>query len=188
MNGYLTNPLAFVITTLFSLYIMAVMLRFLLQRVRADFYNPISQFIVRVTNPPLKPLRRLIPGLGGVDVASLVLMLALQMLSLTIIVLLRGVSVGFGTLLLLSVTELVDLAFNIFIFSILIQAILSWVNPGTYNPVSAILGSLTEPVLRPVRRLLPPMGGLDLSPLFAILGLQVLKMLVMPLLTGLAGG
>lgn len=187
MNGYLTSPLEFVISTLFSLYILVVMLRFLLQRVRADFYNPLSQFVVKVTNPPLRPLRRVIPGFGGIDVASLVLMLALQLLALFLLFSLRGMEVGLPTLLALSVAELVELAFNIFIFSIIIQAVLSWVNPGSYNPVSSILYSLNEPLLRPVRRLLPPISGLDLSPLLVIIGLQVLKMLVLPILRALGG-
>lgn len=187
-NAYFTSPVEFLISTLFSLYILLVMLRFLLQRVRADFYNPVSQFIVKATNPPLRPLRRLIPGFGGIDVASLVLLLALQMLSLFLIALIRGGGIGLLPLLLWSMAELVDLAFNVFIFSILIQAILSWVNPGSYNPVSSILYSLNEPLLRPVRRLIPPISGIDLSPLAVIIGLQVLKMLVGPPLRALAIG
>lgn len=186
MNGYLTSPIEFLVSTLFSLYILAVMLRFLLQRVRADFYNPVSQFLVKVTNPPLRPLRRVVPGFGGVDIASLVLLLVLQWIALFLIVWLRGMEVGPVSLIALSLAELVELTFNIFIFSILIQAILSWVNPGTYNPVTSILYSLNEPVLRPVRRFLPPISGLDLSPLVAIIGLQVLKMLVVPIFRALA--
>jgi len=189
MDGYLSSPLEFLITTLFSLYILVVMLRFLFQLTRADFYNPISQFVVKATNPPLRVLRRIIPGVGGIDFASIVLMLVLQFVSLAVVVLLRGASpgsLGILSLLLWSVEELVKLAFNVFIFSILIQAVLSWVNPGTYNPVNNLLYSLNEPLLRPVRRLIPPMGGLDLSPLAVIIGLQVLKMLVIPPLMHLA--
>lgn len=188
MNNYLSSPIEFLISTLFSLYILAVMLRFFLQQTRADFYNPVSQFLVKITNPPLRPLRRIIPGLGGIDLAALVLALLLQIVSVYLIVLLRGAGVAFGPLLILSVAELVDLTFNIFIFAILIQAILSWVNPGSYNPVSSILYSLTEPVLRPVRSFIPPISGLDLSPLVAIIGLQVLKMLVLPPIRYLAMG
>ncbi len=186
MNGYLASPLTFLITALFDLYILAVMLRFLLQWARADFYNPISQFLVKVTNPPLRPLRRIIPGLGGKDMASVVLMLVLQAVSLWVVIALRGASAGPGTLVLLSITQLVELALNVFLFSIIIQAILSWVNPGVYNPVYSLLHQLNEPVLRPVRQLIPPMSGLDLSPLFAILGLQVAKMLILPPLQHLA--
>jgi len=185
-NGYFTSPLAFLVSTLFSLYILAVMLRFLLQLTRADFYNPLSQFVVKITTPVLRPLRRIIPGWGGVDVAALVLMLALQMLSVWLVFLLSGHAIGPVTLLVVALAQLVDLTFNVFIFAILIQAILSWITPGTYNPVTSVLFSLTEPLLRPVRRRLPPIAGFDLSPLVVILGLQVIRMLILPLF-GLLG-
>ncbi|HYQ71178.1 MAG TPA: YggT family protein [Gammaproteobacteria bacterium] len=182
MNGYLANPLEFLITTLFSLYILAVMLRFLLGAVRADFYNPVSQFLVRITNPVLAPLRKIIPSAGKYDTAALLLMLLLQLTSLVLMVLLRGVSVSIITLLLLAIVELVLLLINIFIFSIIIQVILSWINPGTYTPVGALLHNLTNPVLAPIQRVIPPVAGIDLSPLFALIGLQVLKMLIHPLI------
>ncbi len=182
MNSYFTNPLEFLISTLFSLYILAVMLRFLLGMVRADFYNPISQFLVKITNPLLVPLRKIIPGAGKVDVAAIILMLVLQLIMLAIIVALRGVTPPLLTLLLAAIGELVILAINIFLFAIIVQVIISWVNPGSYNPVNGLLNSLTSPVMRPIQRLLPPMSGIDLSPLFALIGLQVLKMLIQPLL------
>ena len=181
-SSYLTNPLEFLISTLFSLYIMVVMLRFILGAVRADFYNPVSQFLVRVTNPLLVPMRRVIPSIRQYDTSALLLMLLLQLLSLLIIVLLRGASVPFIALLLAAVGKLVVLAFNVFIFAIVIQVIISWVNPGTYNPVNALLHSITRPVLAPIQRIIPPISGIDLSPLVALIGLQVLKMLVLPLL------
>ncbi|MFN2308237.1 MAG: YggT family protein [Gammaproteobacteria bacterium] len=185
--GYFTSPLEFVINTLFSLYVLVLMLRFLLARVRADFYNPVSQFLVKVTNPLLVPLRRLIPSVGGIDLASVLLMLAVQMLGIALILLLRGGGISLLALVFISLAELVDLAFKVFIYGILIQAILSWVNPGAYNPAVNLLHSLTEPVLRPVRRLLPPISGLDLSPLLAILLLEVVRRLVVPLLALPAG-
>lgn len=181
-SGYLTDPLAFLIQTLFGLYILAVMLRFLLAWARADFYNPLSQFLVRITNPVLRPLRRIIPPIARVDTASIVLMLLLQLASTGLILALRGASLGLLPLLLWSLKELVALLFNVFIFSILIQAILSWVSPAGHNPVASLLYSLNEPILRPIRRVIPPISGLDLSPLVAIIGLQVLKMLIVPLL------
>ncbi len=179
---YFTNPLEFLISTLFSLYILAVMLRFLLGVVRADFYNPVSQFLVRITNPLLVPLRRIIPGIGKFDTAALVLLLILQLVSLAVTVLLRGGDIMFLELLMLAVFEIVLLMINVFIIAIFVQVILSWINPGTYNAVTAMLSSLTSPLLQPVQRLLPPVAGMDLSPLFALIGLQVLKMLVMPLI------
>ena len=180
-NNYLTNPLEFLITTLFSLYILAVMLRFLLGTVRADFYNPVSQFLVRITNPLLIPMRKVIPSIGKFDTSALLLMLTLQLLSLGVIVMLRGVSVPVLALLLTAVLELLLLAINVFIFAIVIQVIISWVNPGTYNPVNALLHSLTQPVLGPIQRIIPPVSGIDLSPLLALICLQVLKMLIQPL-------
>lgn len=183
MSGnYFTNPIEFLISTLFSLYILTVMLRFLLGLVRADFYNPVSQFLVRVTNPLLVPLRKVIPGIGKLDIAAIVLMIALQLLALTLIVLLRGGSVPVGAVIILGLAELVSLAINVFFFAIIIQVVLSWVNPGAYNPFTSLLYSLTAPVLRPIQKLIPPVSGIDLSPLFALIGLQVLRMLVMPLL------
>ncbi len=185
-GSYVTNPLEFLINTLFGLYILTVMLRFLLAAVRADFYNPISQFLVKVTNPPLLPLRRILPSVGKLDTSALVLMLALQMLSFTLIALLRGGHISIGTLLLLSCAELLGLFLNVLLFSIFIQVIISWINPGTFNPAISLLYSLTEPVLRPCRRLIPPMSGLDLSPLVALIGIQLAKMLLLPPLISLA--
>lgn len=185
-SNYVLNPIEFLINTLFGLYILTVMLRFLLAAVRADFYNPISQFLVKVTNPPLLPLRRILPSIGKLDTSSLVLMLALQMASFALIALLRGGGLSVGGLLILSMAELVGLFLNVLLFSIFVQVILSWVNPGTYNPVVSLLYSLTEPVLGPCRRLIPPMSGMDLSPLIALIAIQLIKMLLLPPLYSLA--
>jgi YggT family protein len=182
MNNYLTNPLEFLITTLISLYILAVMLRFLLGVVRADFYNPVSQFLVRVTNPLLVPLRKVIPVIGKFDTAAIVLMVALQLISVVIVISLRGVSVPFLTLLVYTLGELFILLINILLVSIVVQVILSWINPGTYSPVNSLLYSLTNPILKPIQRVIPPLSGIDLSPLFAMIGLQVIRMLILPLL------
>ena len=185
-SSYVTTPLEFLINTLFGLYILTVMLRFLLAAVRADFYNPISQFLVKVTNPPLRPLRRVLPSIGKLDTGSLALMLVLQMASFALITLLRGGSLSLGALLILSCAELISLFLNVLLFSILVQVIISWVNPGTYNPAVALLYSLTEPVLRPCRRVIPPISGIDLSPLVALIAIQLTKMLLLPPLYSLA--
>ncbi|MDH5784253.1 MAG: YggT family protein, partial [Chromatiales bacterium] len=116
-NSYFLNPIEFIINTIVGIYIILIMVRLLLQWVRADFYNPVSQFVVKATNPPLRPLRRIIPGIGGIDVASIVLMLMLQLFSLAIILLLRGKGVPVATLFFWSVAELVSLAINVFIFA-----------------------------------------------------------------------
>lgn len=182
MNNYLANPIEFVISTLFSLYILSVMLRFLLGVFRADFYNPVSQFLVKITNPLLMPLRKVIPVVGKIDTAAVVLMLALQVIMLLIIFGLRGVTPPLLSLLLMAIGELIVLAINIFMVAIIVQVIVSWINPGSYNPVTGLLYSLTAPILKPIQRMLPPLGGIDLSPLFALIGLQVLRMLIQPLI------
>ena len=187
-DGYLLNPVIFLVDTLFGLYILVVMLRLLLQSVRADFYNPLSEFIVKATNPPLVPLRRIIPGVGGIDMASVVLVVILQLLAIVVIGLLHGgfsEAVSIPGLIMATVAKLVSLLLYIYLFSIFILAIMSWFATGHYNPVTSILASITDPLMRPVRRLIPPMGGLDLSALAVILGLYVARMLIMPPLYGL---
>lgn len=182
-GGYLGNAGAFLVQTLFGLYILAVMLRFLLQWVRADYHNPLSQFLVRITSPVLTPLRRLVPGLLGLDMAAIVLMLGLQFVESSLVLLIKGVAIQPVGLLVLSLVELLQLAYYIFLFAIIIQAVLSWVQNGAYNPFTVVLHQLTEPLLRPARRLLPPVSGLDLSPLIALIGLQLVSMLLIdPLL------
>lgn len=176
----LSNAGVFLISTLLGMYILAIMIRLILQMVRADFYNPVSRFIVKITNPTLKPLRRLIPGFAGIDMASIIFMLALQMLEFFIITLMRN----FPTpdligLTLYAFVELVTLGFYVFLFSIFILALLSWINPGQHSPVNNLLHQITEPVLRPVRNFLPPMSGMDLSPMFAMVGLWLLKLLLL---------
>jgi len=176
----LSNAGVFLISTLFGLYILAFMLRLILQMVRADFYNPVSRFIVKITNPPLKPLRRIIPGFAGIDMASVIVMLTLQMLEFFIVTLLRNFPAPdiLGLILYASV-ELVTLGFYVFLFSIFILALLSWINPGQHNPINNLLHQITEPVLRPARRLLPPMSGMDLSPMLAMVGLWLIKLLLL---------
>ena len=186
-NDYLSNPLVFLIQFLFGIYILLVMLRFLLQLTRADFYNPVSQFIVKATAPLLNPLRRVIPGFAGIDLGSIVLMWLLQSLELALIVIVSGMGTNLAATLAWALPELVNLALNVFLFAILIQVILSWINPGTYNPALGLINSLTEPVLRPARRIIPPISGLDLSPMVVMVGLTLLKMLLLPPLQMLTG-
>ena len=178
MGGYyISNATAFLIETLFDLYILAVMLRFLFQFFRADFYNPISQFLVRITTPVSRPLRRWVPGYSGIDVAALVLMLILKFVEIALIRIVNEETLGFGGLLIASVASLLQLLVYVFITAILIQVVLSWIAPGTYNPMTSVLRSLCEPLLKPVRRRLPPMGGLDFSPLVVLIFLQLVLML-----------
>jgi YggT family protein len=187
MNAaYFTIPLIFLIDSLFSLYILAVILRFLLQCVRADFYNPISQFLLKITHPPLKFLRRYIPPIRKIDTASIVLALLLQMITDVTILFLQQVNTSIITLTLISFSQLISLSLNIFIFAIFVQALLSWFNPNNYNPAIALLTHLTNPILNFCRRFIPDLGGFDLSPLVAVILLQLTKMLILPPLERLA--
>jgi YggT family protein len=185
-STYMTDPIIFLIDTLFSLYILAVLLRFLLQWCGADFYNPISQFLVKITHPPLRILRRFVPSIRKIDTSSLVLVLALQMLADFTILLLKGVTINIGALTILSITQLISLLINVFIFAVFARAILSWMNPGTFNAAASILATLTEPLLDICRKVIPDLGGIDLSPLAALLLLQLAKMVFLPPLHQLA--
>lgn len=185
-TDYMTNPLIFLIDSLFSLYILLVVLRFLLQWTQADFYNPISRFLVKATHPPLKLLRRFVPSIGKIDTSSIVLALGLQIIADFLILLVKGVLVNFPALIILSFTQLLTLIFNVFIFAVFGRAILSWFDPGNYNPATSILFSLTEPLLNLCRKVIPDLGGIDLSPLIAIMMLQLAKMIFLPPLSQLA--
>ncbi|MGD9601647.1 MAG: YggT family protein [Gammaproteobacteria bacterium] len=185
-GGYVSNAGVFLVNTLFGLYIGAVMLRLLLQLTRADFYNPLSQAIVRLTNPVLRPLRRYIPAVGKIDSASVLLMVVLQIVNVWIVGAMLGLRLGLPALLVATVGELLSKFVYLYMFAIIIQAVASWVAPGSYNPVLGLIGSVTEPLLRPIRRILPNLGGLDLSPLVAIVLLQLVLMLVVAPLGGLA--
>ncbi len=184
-----TNPinqgLVFLVDMLLGLYILAVLLRFLFQVVRADFYNSFSQALVIITNPTLAPLRRMIPGLYGIDVAAIVLLLILQCLKNFIIWLIQGVQPKVMALVVVSAADLLQLTLWVFIIAIFIRVILSWVSPyaARQHPAVGLLNNLTDPLMRPARRMIPPMGGLDLSPIvvFILLYLTII-VLAKPLL------
>ena len=183
MGGpYIGNAATFVIETVFGIYILIVMLRFLLQLVHADFYNPLSQMLVTATQPVLKRLRRFIPGYGGIDMSAAVLALLVQFVELWLVMLILGHDAGLVGLLVLSVVRLLELVIYVFMFSIFVLVLLSWIQPRSYNPVFGLLNSLSAPVMRPARRLVPPLGGLDLSPIvvFLVLGV-VLRAVIAPL-------
>lgn len=177
--NYLSNAGIFLIQTLFGIYEVIILLRFLLQLTRADFYNPVSQFIVKATSLPLRPLRRVIPGIAGMDMASLVLLLVVIIIELLLLSVVANLPMpSLPGLIALALVELLKLTIYVFLFSVFVLAILSWVSPGGYNPVANLLYQITAPLMRPARRLLPPMGGLDLSPMIVMLGLYLLVLLV----------
>ncbi len=188
MSGnYLTNPLIFLIQTLGGLYAFVVMLRFLLQLTKADFYNPLSQFVVKVTSPVLRPLRRYIPGFRGMDISSLVLAWLVQTLVLFLVGVLAGLGLASLGAVLWSIPALVELTIDVFLYAVIIRVILSWISPDPRNPMVHLLYTLTDPVMAPVQRRLPPIGGLDLSPIAVTIGLILLQMLLLPPLKLLTG-
>lgn len=173
------QALVFIIRTLVDLYIITFVLRIILQWVRADFRNPLTQFILRITNPLVIPLRRFVPPIGGLDTATLIVVVVLELI-VTIVVTNLTCSGEPNVLQVISMTVLrvVYLTLRVYLFIILIYVIMSWISPGTYNPAARLMESIAQPVLRPLRRLLPPIGGLDLSALFALIGIQALTMLL----------
>jgi len=189
VSPYVSNAGTYLVSVVFGIFVLAVMLRFLLQLVRADFYNPVSQAIVTLTSPALRPLRRIIPGLRGLDVPALALALALQGLELWLIFALQGRGgVNPAGLLVLSIGELANLVCWIFIIAIIAQIVLSWVAPGAYNPVTQLLYSLTRPLMDPARRLLPPLSGIDFSPIVPLVLLRLTQMLLIAPVRDLGAG
>ena len=186
-EAYFTNPLIFLIKTIFGLYIALVVIRFLLQWARADFYNPVSQFVVKLTSPVLRPLRKMIPGYRGLDTASVVLAWLLKAAELAILTLLLRLDRNPLGALAWALPALVGLIISIFLFAVLIRVILSWVNPDPYNPAVDLLTRLTDPIMRPAQRLIPPISGIDLSPMVVMIGLVLLEMLLLPPLQFLTG-
>lgn len=176
--GPLVDAALFLVKALFDLYIFALLLRFLFQLVRADFFNPISQAIVKVTNPPLLPLRKWVPGFRGLDMACLLVIALVCWTKLMITFGLVFKSFPFiPGFLLWSIGDIINSVINLFFFAILGQVILSWVNPYGNHPMQSILFKITAPIMRPFRRFIPPIGGFDITPIFAILLLQVFGML-----------
>ncbi|MCF6456803.1 YggT family protein [Pseudoalteromonas sp. MMG024] len=176
----MNDAFRFLVEVVFDLYLMVVLLRFWLQSARADFYNPLSQFVVKATSPLLNPIRKVIPGLGGFDLASLVLALIVAALKIVTISLLFFGGIEPVTVLVGSLITVIKEGLNLAFWVLVIRAILSWVSQG-HNPIEAIFHQLTEPMLRPIRKIIPPIGGLDLSILVLIIGLQFLQILFLDL-------
>ena len=174
------NALLFLVDTLLALYTVVVLLRVILQLVHADFRNPISQFVWRATALPVGLLSRVIPRWRNLDIPALVFAFALCFINIEIDLALAAPGFGAQPLLALwwAVLKAGVLICNFYFFTILVQAIMSWISPGQYSPATALLWTINEPLLRPVRNMIPPIGGLDLSPLIVIIGLQVVSRLL----------
>ena len=181
MTSSVAQALAFLVQNIFQLYIYIVLVRFMLQLAKADFYNPISQFVVKATGAPLKPLRTIIPGFAGMDIAALVLAWLLMIVKITLLgFILYGSLISPLHILLFSLAGVANSMASVYLVGIIVSAISSWV-PAMYDhPAVRLVWQLVEPVLAPFRRLLPAMGGVDISPIFALLILQVVKILLRP--------
>jgi YggT family protein len=164
---------------LLSALVGIFLLRFLLQQVRADFRNPFAMFVVRVTNPLVLPLRRLLPPAGRVDTASVVAVILVQLAVTAVGYLLPGLGLpGPGAMLADAIVRLLETTLGLYQLMIFVYVLMSWVNTGGYNPLSRLLGQLCEPVLGPFRRALPSLGGLDISPIVVFFVIRFLQIVV----------
>lgn len=168
--------LLFLITTVFDLYLFVLIIRLTLAFVRADYFNPLTQFIVKLTKPLIDPLRKIIPNIGRIETASIVMLIVVALFKFFLIACLSLGVPHFLGLLVLSIADILKIFLYMFFYAILFQALLSWIQP--YSPLNAILYRLTSPIMRPLQRLIPPVGGFDLSPIPALIGLQLLIILL----------
>ena len=191
MSG-LTEAFIYIIQTLGQLYLLVALLRFILHLVRADFYNPLCQFTVKATQPLLAPLRRIIPSVAGIDLAGLVLVLGLQFLLIVVLLSLTRFPVMqlLPQILIWTLIIVAGLVLKIFFFALIVSVILSWIAPGSHNPGAQLTQQICEPLLAPIRNLLPNLGGLDISPIFAFIAINLLERFVignLAISTGLVG-
>jgi len=170
--------LLFILDALLTLVVIAFLLRLLMPIVRADFRNPIGQAVLQFTNPLVMPLRRLLPPAGRVDVASVIALCTVQLAKTAALWLVAGAGLALLPLVTVALRDLASTVLQFYFVAILIYALLSWVAPGSYSPGAQLLYRLCEPLLAPLRRVIPPVGGLDLSALFVLIGLQALQILL----------
>lgn len=178
MPPNISSAIVFIINALTSLYLLVLLLRFWMPWLRADFRNPLAQGILRLTSPVVVPLRRIVPSFGRLDTATVLVAFSIQYLTIVLLLLIRGDSAGIAPIAITALVKLTVLSVYLFVYAIFIRIILSWISPGSYNPATAIITTLTDPILRPFRRLLPPLGGFDISPIFAIIMLVAITIVV----------
>ncbi|MGL1958870.1 MAG: YggT family protein [Colwellia sp.] len=171
------EAITYLLNFAFDAFLMVLIMRVWLQWVKADFYNPFSQFIVKVSNPLVIPLRRVIPGLGGFDLATIILAFVIATLKFVALTALSGGSLELLIALYIGLIVLVKQAGFLLFFIMIIMALMSWVVQG-YNPTMMVFHQLTEPFLRPIRAIIPNMGGLDLSMIVAFLAMNVINILL----------
>jgi len=178
-SGYFAQAIIFLVKLFFDIYILTLILRYLLTIVRVDSLNPLSTLIMKVTNPLLKPLRRTIPGYFGIDWASIISLFLVQAIEIILVALIiTGGIPAFSGLTMLTIAYLLRTILYIYLFIIIIQVIISWINPNVYNPITTIMYQISEPILKPIRQFIPSSGGLDFSPLVALIIINLLMILI----------
>jgi YggT family protein len=177
MPGSLNNALLFLINSIFDLYLFILAVRLILAWSRADYFNPITRVVIQVTQPVIAPLRRVIPNYARIEFSTLVFMIFLEIVKISVISLLVMGGAPVVAVIITALVEFTRLILNTFFYAILVHVIMSWVSPG-YSPLGQVLTQLSSPILRPCQRLIPPLGGLDLSPVIAMLGLQFVMILL----------
>jgi YggT family protein len=169
----------YILDTLISLYQVVLLIRLLMQLTRADFRNPIARAIVQLTDPLIRPLRRVLPPAGKFDTASIIAVVGVSALKVWVLQLLFGLGMPDALILLRGLAlDLIFLVLNTYLFSMILNAILSFVAPGNYSPAQSLLASICNPILNPIRKVIPPLAGLDLSPLWACIAIQALKIVL----------
>ncbi|MBE9395798.1 YggT family protein [Pontibacterium sp. N1Y112] len=169
------DPLTLIISTVGGLYLFIVILRFLLQLARADYYNPISQAVVRLTNKPLVPFQKVLPRAGRWDLSALILALLVKFVTLALIVMINGGALQIPSMLIFSAITVVDTVLMVYFWAVLASVIISWIAPGSYHPGPQLIQQLTEPLMELARKVIPPLGGLDLSPILIFLVIQIIR-------------
>ena len=179
MSQSIAQAAIYLIQTVFGIYTFIVLLRLVLQWSQANFYNPVSQFIVKMTNPILNPIRKFVPKTRLIDIASIIAVLVIQMISISLIFSIIGLSLPLIHILLAwSLTAAISSLLNLYLIALLIVIIASWIAPNSHHPVMLLLYQLCDPIMKPARKLLPPMSGIDLSPLLVFIAINLLKILI----------
>jgi YggT family protein len=177
MSGSLNNAVLFLINTVFDLYLFVLCIRLILAWSRADYFNPITRVIIQLTQPVIAPLRRLVPNYARIEFSTLLFIIFLEIIKIYLLSLLLMGGAPVFVIVITAIQALIRLILNTFFYAIILHVIMSWVSPG-YSPLGQVLTQLSSPILRPCQRWVPPLGGLDLSPILALIALQFLMILL----------
>ncbi len=184
MFDTMTTAEVFLVNTLFDLYLFVLVIRLILVWIRADYYNPISQFVITLTKMVINPLRKIIPNIKQFETSTFLLCILLEMLKFFLLGLLLSGYPNAAGLLLLALADLLKILLNTFFYAIMIQAIMSWVQPN-HTPMSRVLAQITSPIINPIRRVMPAIGGIDLSAIPALILLQLAMIVLTTPLTNM---